>query len=190
MSHPLRDKLIAAEPEDSGLRQEYERRLAMLLETHITWYRRTGLIVGTIVCLATAVIAGIMAVQLRHHSLNASIGIAIAGVLALLGAGITARILFRGTYRRDRDSTAQAGIIWAFIVVMVTTFMLIGGIDSIRGVGLTVVGVVFLIGAGVLLLRTVIEQSELRTREKLLEMELRLTRISDELAAIRRERHE
>ena len=35
----------------------------------------------------------------------------------------------------------------------------------------TILGLVFLIGASVLLLRTVIEQSELRTREKLLELQ-------------------
>ena len=48
------------------------------------------------------------------------------------------------------------------------------------------VGLLFLVGAGVMLLRTTVERSELHTREKLLEMELRLTRIAEEIAKRRR----
>lgn len=186
MNHEIRDKLLDAEPQDPALRAEYERRLSAMLETPLTLPRKTGLTFGTIVSLATAVIAGVLAVRLRHFSAAAAGGLAICGLISLGAALVTGRILVRGTYRHDRDSSSQAGLIWVFVVIMVTTFMLVGGIDSIRGVGLTVVGIVFLIGAAVMLLRTVIEQSELRTREKLLELELRLTKIGDELSHLRR----
>ena len=186
MNTQLRDKLLEAEPEDAALRAEYERRLAAMIEMPLTWYRKAGLVFGALACVATAVITGVVIFGVRHLPPAAVGGLAAGGALALVGAIIAGRILARGTYRRDRDSAAQAGLIWMFAVVLITSFMLTGGIDSIRGVGLTVIGIVFVIFAGVLLLRTVIEQSELRTREKLLELELRLTRITDELTKARR----
>jgi hypothetical protein len=112
---------------------------------------------------------------------------AIGVVFGLAGLGLLGRILLRGTYRHDRDSTQQAGLIWVFVVLLVTIFMVAGGLGSIQGVGLIVCGIVFLIGAGVMLLRTVVEQSELRTREKLLELELRLAKINEDLGKIRRD---
>lgn len=186
MNNELRNELLDAEPEDAALRGDYERRLAAMFEMPLTWYRKAGLIFGIVVSAATAATAGVLAVRLRHERLALVATLGVGSVLAVVGAVLAGRILARGTYRRDRDSITQAGFIWVFTILMVTGFMLTGGIDSIRGVGMTVFGIVFLIGAAVLLLRTVVEQSELRTREKLLEMELRLTRISDELAKIRR----
>lgn len=79
------------------------------------------------------------------------------------------------------DSAAQAGLIWVFIVLLVTIFMVAGGISSIQGVGLTVDGIVFLIGTGLMLLRSVIERSELRTREKLLEVQYESALIRESL---------
>jgi hypothetical protein len=47
------------------------------------------------------------------------------------------------------------------------------------GVRLTVFGIVLLIGASVLLLRTVIEQAELRTRERLLELQYNMAELRE-----------
>jgi hypothetical protein len=44
---------------------------------------------------------------------------------------------------------------------------------------MTLLGLVFLVGAGVLLLRTVVEQSELKTREKLLELQYEMAELKE-----------
>jgi hypothetical protein len=187
MNQDFRDKLIDAEAEDPALRAEYERRLKAMLETPLTTSRRLGSVFAMFACGTTVVLCGTIAFRYRAGppAVLAAMGLGI--VFGLAGVVLLGRMLTRGSFRRDRDASQQAGLIWVFVSLMVTIFMLAGGIGSIQGVGLTVIGIVFLIGAGVMLLRTVVEQSELRTREKLLELELRLAKISEELGKLRRE---
>lgn len=187
MNSEFRDKLIGAEAEDPDLRAEYERRLKAMLETPLTSSRRFGSIFALCACAGTVVLCATIAFRYRTGppSVLAAMGLGI--VFGLAGIVLLGRMLARGSFRRDRDASQQAGLIWVFVSFMVTIFMLAGGIASIQGIGLTVVGIVFLIFAGVMLLRTVVEQSELRTHEKLLELELRLAKISEELGRSRRE---
>lgn len=181
MNQELRDKLIGADAENPALRAEYERKLAALLEPRLTWYRRTGLVFAMIVCVATVIIAAVVASRFRHGPSSVLAGMAVGAGFGLAGLFLCGRIAIRGTYRMGRDSTAQAGLIWVFVVLLVSIFMVAGGISSIQGVGLTVDGIVFLIGAGLMLLRSVIEDSERRTREKLLELQYELAQISQSL---------
>jgi hypothetical protein len=138
-------------------------------------------------CAATIVLCATIAFRYRAGPPAVLEAMALGGIFGLAGLVLVGRMLLRGTFRRDRDASQQAALIWVFVVLLVTLFMMAGGIRSIQGVGLTVIGIVFLIGAGVMLLRTVVEQSELRTREKLLELELRVARISEELGRLRRD---
>lgn len=188
MSESLRDKLIAAEPEDPVLRGEYERRVQAMLEMPLNVPRKIGFSFAVIASAGTAILAGVLAVKMRSGPPLLVGELVIGGVLAAVAAILAGRVLARGTLHRDRDTNAMAGLIWAFVVVMSTGFLLLFGIDTIRGVGMIGVGLLFLVGAGVMLLRTTIERSELHTREKLLEMELRIARISEELGKLRPDR--
>ena len=152
-----------------------------MIEKPLNLYNRIGFAFGAAAAVAGGIAGEVLAVKRRHTSPAAVAGLAIGGVLSLIGAVLAGRVLIRGKLDRQRDPIAYAGIIWCFCVVIVTAFMLAGGIDSVRGIGLTIFGLVFLLGGAVLLLRTVIEQSELRTRQKLLEIELRLAQIADGL---------
>ena len=181
MSPLLRDQLLAAEAENPAFRDEYERRLQAMIEKPLNLYNRIGFTFGALAALAGGVADEVLAIKLRHASPAAVAGLAIAGALSLAGAFLASRVLIRGKLDRQRDPIVQAGVIWCFCVVLVTAFMVGGGIDSIHGVGLTLFGLVFWLGGAVLLLRTVIEQSELRTQQKLLEVELRLAQIADAL---------
>jgi hypothetical protein len=181
MNQNLRDKLLDAEQADPALRAEYERRIQAMIEQPLTTPRKLGSIFAMLACAATVVLSASIAYRYRGGPPAVLAGMALGIVFGLGGLALLGRILIRGTYRRDRDSTQQAGLIWVFVVLLVTIFMMAGGVSSIQGVGLIVVGLVFLIGAAVMLLRTVVEQSELRTREKLLELELRLARIDERL---------
>jgi hypothetical protein len=190
MNEKLRDKLIGAEAEDPALRAEYERRLQAMLETPLTTSRKMGSIFALVACAATVVLSAAVAFRFRNGPPVVLEGMALGALFGLAGLVLIGRMLLRGTFRHDLDSSRQAGLIWVFVVLLVTLFMVAGGISSIQGVGLTVIGIVFLIGAGVMLLRTVVEQSELRTREKLLELELRLAKISEDVGKLRRDERE
>jgi hypothetical protein len=182
MTDSLRDKLIAAEPQTQALRAEHERKVRAMMEKTLSVPNRIGFLFGTLASVGGAAGAAIILLRVwRHLPLAAIGGLAAGAILSLVAAALAARILVRGRLDRDRDTNALAGVIWAFTVILVVSFTLTGGMDNIRGVGMTVMGVVFLIGAAVVLLRTVIERSELHTREKLLELELRLAEISERL---------
>jgi uncharacterized membrane protein len=65
---------------------------------------------------------------------------------------------------------------WGLPVILVTLFM-VSAPDTIIGLRMIVAGLVFLVMGLAFLLRHVIEQSELKTREKLLEIEYRLAEL-------------
>ena len=186
MNRDLQQKLISAEPENPQLRAEYERRLTAMLEAPLTWYRKSGLIFAMVVCTATIILSGIIAFNYRHGPSVVLEGMAVGAAFGLAGLIMLGRILLRGVYRLGRDSMAQAALVYGFIVLLDVLFMVAGGISTVQGIGLNVIGLFFLIGCGFILIRTVIEQSELRTREKLLELELRLSQMTEELGKIRR----
>ena len=65
---------------------------------------------------------------------------------------------------------------WGLPVILVSLFM-VSAPDTIIGLRMIVAGLVFLVMGLAFLLRHAIEQSELKTREKLLEIECRLAEV-------------
>lgn len=181
MSQEFRDKLIGAEPENPQRRAEYEKQVAALLEGPLQWPRRAGLLFATLVSISTVVLSVVLAVRFRHGPAVVLEGMAVGVAFGIVGAFMAVRILLRGIYHRRRDSVAQANLIWIFIVLLQVTFMEADALYPRDGVRLTVFGLVFLIFAAVLLLRTVVEQSELRTREKLLEVQYELAGLRESM---------
>jgi len=159
-----------------------------MLEMPLNVPRRIGFSFATLASAGAAALAFVLAVRMRHGPPLLIAELVVGGVMAGVAAGMAGRVVARGKLHRDRDTNALAGIIWAFVVVMVTGFILLFGIDTVKGVGMIGIGLVFLVGAGVMLLRTTIERAELHTCEKLLELELRLARMGEEIERVRRPR--
>lgn len=179
MNQEFREKLMAAEPDNPAGRAEYEKRLNALLEEPITWKRKGGLLLAIAASLASIVISTVLAVRFRHGPAVVLEAMAIGAGFGIVGLIVAGRILLRGVYHRRRDTVTQANLIWVFTVLLQVTFMEADGLHPQSGMRLTIFGLVFLIGASVLLLRTVIEQSELRTREKLLELQCDVAELKD-----------
>lgn len=179
MNSEFKDNLMKSEADNSSARARYEKALAGLIESPLEWPRKAGLIFGLVVSIATVVISAILAIRFRTGPAVMLEGFALGGAFGIVGAVIIGRILLRGTYHRRRDSVAQANLIWVFVVLMEVVFMEMDGLYPKSGGRMTLFGLVFLIGGAVLLLRTVIEQSELRTREKVLEVQFDLAEIKE-----------
>lgn len=90
------------------------------------------------------------------------------------------RVFRRGSIDLKVDTHAYYGMAWG-LPVMMTTLALVGAPEGIVGVRMIVSCLAFLVGGAVFLLRGVVEQSELKTREKLLEIEYRLAELTTAL---------
>lgn len=186
MNSEFKDNLMKRDADNQSARARYEKSLAGMLESPLQWWRKAGLILGMLVSVGTLVLCAVLAIHFRHGPAVLLQGFAIGGIFGIAGAIITGRILLRGTYHRRRDSVAQASLIWVFTVLMEVVFMEMDGLYPKSGGRMTLFGLVFFIGGAVLLLRTVIEQSELRTREKLLEVQLDVAEMKDAMGSVGR----
>jgi hypothetical protein len=102
---------------------------------------------------------------------------------ALFGIGfglLGLKVFRRGAIDLKFDSWAYSGMAWGLPVLVVTVAM-VAAPDNIVGLRMILSGLVFLVGGAVFLIRHVVEQSELKTRERLLEIEYRLVELTERL---------
>jgi hypothetical protein len=172
----LREHLLALEPQDPALRAEYERKLNAMLEVPLSETRRTS---TAVVLVAAVAMGGLFVTLLLTESIPwKTRGVFAVGlVFAAAWAVYAGRILRRGTFRRKTDSTVAAGLAWTFALITAIAFALLGPQKD----PFTIFGFLFLLPAAVILLRTVTEQAEIRTQERLLELEYRLARLGEAL---------
>ena len=100
---------------------------------------------------------------------------------ALFGIGwavLGIRIVWRGTMNLKTDTAAANGMAWV-LVVLVATFAMVSAPDTIVGLRMIVCSLVFLVLGVAFMTRHVVEQAELKTREKLLEIEYRLAELAE-----------
>ena len=171
-----REHLLALEPESPALRMDYERRLNAMLETPLSTVRRTSTFA---VLVAAAAMAMLFVALLATESIpwKTRGAFAVGLVFAVAWVTYAVRILRRGTYHRRTDSTTAANMTWAFCVITAVAFALLTPDKN----PFVIFGFLFLLPAAVILLRTVVEQSELRTQERLLELEYKLARLTEAL---------
>jgi hypothetical protein len=176
----LRDRLLASETINPTHREKYEKELHMLLEQKLIGARKWATIGAGVLGIVFTILFSTCAIMApKEFPWLGRVGFA-AGALFGLGWAISsARMLKKGSFHLKIDATIQAGLSWGVVVVMVTIFMLMAPGDKLWGVQMVLNGVVFLIAGAVFLLRNCIEQSELRTREKLLELEYRLEQMAE-----------
>jgi hypothetical protein len=110
----------------------------------------------------------------------ATAGLGIGVAFALGFAAIAAWIVYSGRMKLRVHPPLIAGLVWVFIVILVTIFM-VEAPNSIIGLRMIVSGLVFLVAAAVFLLASRTEQAELRTKEKLLEIEFRLVELCEKI---------
>lgn len=178
-NNPLRERLLAAEPENPALRAAYERRLRAMFEVPLSPTRRVSLVVVLLAALGMAgLFAALLLTERVHWQIRTAFGVGAA--FALGWAAYSARILRRGTFRRRGDSTTAANMAFFFTIATAVFFALARTGDLHPFV---MFGFLFVLPAAVVLLRTVVEQSELRTQERLLELEYKLARLDERLTA-------
>jgi len=152
-----------------------------MLEQKLTGWRRGIWLAAAIVSLAFAVWFGTLAVTLPpQFPLWGRLGFASGAVFSVLWAVLGIRVFRRGSLNLKIDTATVAGLSWVFPVLLVT-FMLVGAPDNLTGLRMIASGLVCLIMGAVFLIGGMVQQAELRTRERMLQIEYRLAGLAEAL---------
>jgi len=175
------DRLLAVEPLSSNAKQQLQQELHIMFVRELTITRRVAFGIVAMVALISAAVCGSLALTEPNLPTLARIGLSVGTLFGLAWAAVSARICWRGVLDAKLDSRRIAAMVWVFTVLMMVFFLMVGMLAKDRLLGLMMIanGLAFLIGAGVYWLTYRIEQAELNTREKLLQIELRLAELSE-----------
>jgi hypothetical protein len=177
----FRDRLLAAERLSPDTQQKLQQELHAMFTRELTTPNRIVIAIVALVGLATAALCGYLAITRVNLPIVARIGLGTGTLFGLAWTALAVRILRKGAINLRFDNRVMAAMVWVFTVLMVTFFLMLGMSieDRLLGVMMIAYGLVFLVGAGVYFISARIEQAELSTREKLLELELRMAELSE-----------
>jgi len=177
----LRDRLCELEPQNPLLRERYSKELRAMLELKLSRTMKVFLVLVCVASVAIAIFLGTLAVIRDELPPLARGGMAGGMVFALAWAGVTASVLRRGAMQLRTHPAALAALSWTFAVLLETCFLVLAPQFPDRFyAGLSLVcGLVLLIGAGVMMVCTRVQQAELRMQESLLRLEYRIAEMSE-----------
>ena len=183
MNDSLRERLLRLEQVTPALKERYDKEVQAMLEKRLTGTDRKVVLGSTVMSVVFAVLLVVLAIipPLAEVPLLVRLPQAV-GVLFCVGFAILGvRILRRGSMDLKFDTSVIIGMVWALAVLMAIMFMVMSlfAPDRIAGLWMMIFGLVVLVVGAVFLIRHGIAQSELRTREKLLEIEYRLAELAE-----------
>jgi hypothetical protein len=180
----FRERLIRCESVTPAHRQQYEKEMRAMLEKQLTGVRRWVWGLAALMGVGFAVLFGTVAVMMpAEFPLWGRLGFAAGALFGVGWAALGIRVLRRGSIHLKLDTGAAAGMAWALPVTLLTLFM-VSAPDDVIGLRMILCGLVFLVMGVAFLLRHVIELSELKTREKLLQIEYRVAELSERIGAL------
>ena len=177
----FRDRLLAVEPLSSNTREKLQQELRTMFIQKLRMPGRIFIGFVGIFTLATAVLCAYLTITQTELPALARVGLGTGTLFGLVGTVMLTRVLRRGAIDIKVDGSRIAAVVWVFTVLMMTFFLALGMSieDRLQGVTMIAYGLTFLIGAGVFLITYRIQQAELATREKLLELELRIAELGE-----------
>jgi hypothetical protein len=178
---PFGERLIAVEPLSSEVQQRLQKELHSMFIRQLGLPHRMFLGLVAVASTASAFVCGFLAATEADLPPIARIGLGTGVLFGIAWTVVAARVCWRGAMDLKIDGNRIAGMVWVFTVLMMVFFLMVGMSVHDRMLGLMMIanGLAFLIGAGVFWLTHRIESAALGTREKLLELELRIAELSE-----------
>lgn len=180
----FRDKLLDIEKPNPTLKDKYEREVQAMVEKKLTGLRKLGTLVSLVMGLGFLVLGGTMAVIVpKEFPLWGRAIWALGSVFGLTLAGLAVLALKKGTVNLKTDDMSAAGLGWSFIIIVATITLAFSGQLSDRTIAIKMLVslLIFEVAVAVGLLKAIIERSEVKTREKLLNIEYHLAEISEKM---------
>lgn len=180
----LGERLLNAERMSPAYREEYEKEVRKMVEKKLTGPLKCVYLATAALTAGLAAVFGTVAViSWGKLPALATVAFAIGVPFGLAWTAIALWVVRRGRFDVRSHGGMMTGMSWGFVVVLVTLFMLLGAQlpDPVIGVQMVVNGIVFLVMAAVGLLMYHIQRAQMRTHEKLLEIEYRLAELAEEV---------
>jgi hypothetical protein len=183
------EQLLAADPPTAEARGPYEKEMRTMFEKTLTGNERRGYRYCAVLMGLAALTCGLEAlfvwVDHSHEGVQFIAAFLLLTAMALLVvAGILFRASWKGVLSRRTSNKWAAGAGVAYAGLVGCLLLLMGqSLPEMLGDVVRVLGLVLLVYAAVAWMRHRIGQAELRTAEKLLEIELRLAQIGETLEA-------
>ncbi|MHC4203677.1 MAG: hypothetical protein ACYSTT_03440 [Planctomycetota bacterium] len=180
----FRDKLLEMEKPNPTLKEKYEREVQTMVEKKLTGMKKCQIIGFLVISIILTIFFGTFTIIAQEgFPLWGRLMFAIGAVSSLAFIAMYTRILKKGSINLKKDNMSLAWTGWGLVVIVGTLVLVFspGLPNRIVGVQMLVSVLFYLVGAGVLLLRAHVQRSEVNTREKLLEIELHLTEISEKI---------
>jgi hypothetical protein len=179
----FRDRLCELEPFNAQLRARYEENLKNLMEHKLSPISKRFFFCVGIGSLVLAVYLGTLAFLHNELPPLARLGMAAGSAFSIAWVVLMGWTLKKGVWFGKIQPTIIAGLSWTFAVFLETCFLVLAPQFPDKYVGTVVIisGLVLLIGAGVGLLGTRMQQTELTMREAFLRLEYRLAQLAEEL---------
>ncbi|MGD0111431.1 MAG: hypothetical protein ABSD48_06175 [Armatimonadota bacterium] len=183
------DRLIAAEQVDAKRKERYEMEMRQILNQTLTPARRVAYAIGALLGIFVGVDFAILAATTHMTGEYAAWGRAVFGAFAVLGlvwAALAGRIAIRGVIDLRSDRTSVARLVWYNSILICAVALFVSWLNLKYGSGkwsvfTALIGIAYLIAGMLSVVRNLVHQAELRIREKLLEIELRLTDMDEEM---------
>ncbi|MFC1746813.1 hypothetical protein ACFLZR_00575 [Candidatus Neomarinimicrobiota bacterium] len=173
----LQEELLGLEIQSPALKEKYEKEVAKMLEKALN---RSGRFAwGFFTLMGFSFMVGFAGVALLAGPGLPWQGRMLFAAGSLFGAllmVLSLQILLKGTFHQRKDSFALFGLIWVILVVSMVGSLLVGGmvLDTAKGTKMVVSALAFLVLGGLPLTWSRIEESELRLREYILGLQLRI----------------
>lgn len=172
----LRDRLLAEQASDPKLKLEYERKLNAMFEIQLPVWKKLWFTTVMLVCLIAGLGATVLALT-ETLPRGARTGLLVGAGFSLAWLIFFARLLKRGTLQRRIDPPLAAGMAFGFSLTM-CVIMAAAGLPTDQVI---LMAVLLVFPAGLMVLRAVVEQSEMRMQEQLVELQYRLARLAEKL---------
>ena len=180
----FRDRLVEMEQTTPSLKERYQKETKAMFEKKLTRPMKLAWIGTGILGMGFVVLFGTTAIMAPKELPMLARSMFVAGaVFGLAWAVLAALIVKRGAMSLKSHGKALVGMTWCFLVLLTTLTLLLASQHPDRIVGVHMICAVlpFLIMGAVFMIQYRIQEAELNTREKLLEIELRMTDLAEKL---------
>lgn len=177
------DRLIEMEQITPVLKEKYDMEIQALVEKPIKGVQKLAWIAMTIGGFGFMLLFGTVAIWVpAEFPLLGRLGFIAGAVFGLGWAVLGIEILRRGAINLRKHAPTAAGMGWGLVIIMSTISLLTMGNEpqeSLVGLRMCIGSLLFLVPASLFMTRSLVERSELKIQEKLLEIECRLAQLSE-----------